>query len=426
MASARELLEQADALMRKNRSRGDADIPLLTDAVAIAPVASPLLAPALIAVEKRAAGPSSGGRPAVASPDLASNGKVTGAVLAPEVPSAAAPTEPVSAAAVVTAGMTTAEAATAEAPPEETSTAEVSTVQVPVLTDVVENFQTDAGLMTDESRPRRGNMEGDPSDWLVMDTVDPATLSSTGGAPDTLAVVPPMTLKAAGSAATPPPVGSQSREQQPAEQLASRVLTASQPPAEESVSAPTARYPEDSFPTTVQSPPDNLAAAARSLVENIAAGAARSPRKSAPAATAQVQEDSVIGTSPQSPIESVPVANVHSRENSAPTQAVRLPVGHAPGETARSAGASVPSKTEQDRELWPALAEQISMQVLQRLDLFIDTGLKAQLAQRLEPIVERASAELVGEITEQVGRLVRTYVSEAIEREIAQWRRDQH
>jgi hypothetical protein len=79
-----------------------------------------------------------------------------------------------------------------------------------------------------------------------------------------------------------------------------------------------------------------------------------------------------------------------------------------------------------DQELWRALAEQISMQVLQRLDLFTDTGLKEQLAQRLEPIVERASAELVGAITEHVGRLLRTYVSEAIEREIAQWKRDQH
>jgi len=79
-----------------------------------------------------------------------------------------------------------------------------------------------------------------------------------------------------------------------------------------------------------------------------------------------------------------------------------------------------------DQELWRALAEQVSMQVLQRLDLFTDTGLKEQLAQRLEPIVERASAALVGAITEHVGLLVRTYVSEAIEREIAQWKRDQH
>src|SRR5664279_4377654 len=34
MASARELLEQADALMQRNRTRAGADIPVLTDAVA--------------------------------------------------------------------------------------------------------------------------------------------------------------------------------------------------------------------------------------------------------------------------------------------------------------------------------------------------------------------------------------------------------
>ena len=52
MPSARELLEQADALMRKNRSRGDSDIPLLTDAVGIAPGAAPISAPALVAVAR--------------------------------------------------------------------------------------------------------------------------------------------------------------------------------------------------------------------------------------------------------------------------------------------------------------------------------------------------------------------------------------
>jgi len=63
-----------------------------------------------------------------------------------------------------------------------------------------------------------------------------------------------------------------------------------------------------------------------------------------------------------------------------------------------------------------ALAEQVSMQVLQRVDLFTDTGLKSQLAQHLRPIVERASAELVNAITEHVGGVLRSYVAEAIER----------
>ncbi|MDQ6923688.1 MAG: hypothetical protein M3Z74_05905 [Pseudomonadota bacterium] len=256
MPSARELLEQADALMRKNRSRGDSDIPLLTDAVGISPGAAPVSAPALAVVAPRAV-----------------------------------------------------------APP-----ATLEHTDVPLLTEAVEEVVIEFEPLPEQPAPRRAIMEGDPSDWLVMDTIDPATHSITGRGPDTLAMVPPMTLRAAGSAATPPPAGSQAREQ---------------------TSAPMEPSPPSRPPTITQ-------------------------------ATAE----------------------------------------SAPGAA--------------DQELWRALAEQISMQVLQRLDLFTDTGLKEQLARHLEPIVERASTELVGAITEHVGRLLRTYVSEAIEREIAQWKRDQH
>jgi hypothetical protein len=71
---------------------------------------------------------------------------------------------------------------------------------------------------------------------------------------------------------------------------------------------------------------------------------------------------------------------------------------------------------------WDALAEEIRMQVLQRLDLFTDTGLREQLGARLSPIVERASAALVETINRELGELVRGYVAEAIEREIESWR----
>ena len=83
------------------------------------------------------------------------------------------------------------------------------------------------------------------------------------------------------------------------------------------------------------------------------------------------------------------------------------------------------AKAAAEEERWQALSEQISMQVLQRVDLFTDTGLKEQLAAHLQPIVERAGAELVGAITLHVGRLLKAYVAEAIEREIAQWRDSQ-
>jgi len=71
---------------------------------------------------------------------------------------------------------------------------------------------------------------------------------------------------------------------------------------------------------------------------------------------------------------------------------------------------------------WQALAEEIRMQVLQRIDIFTDTGLREQLAVQMRPIVERASAEMVETINAQVGELLRAYIAEAIEREIDKWR----
>jgi hypothetical protein len=73
---------------------------------------------------------------------------------------------------------------------------------------------------------------------------------------------------------------------------------------------------------------------------------------------------------------------------------------------------------------WHAMAEEVRMQVLQRIDLFTDTGLREQLGARLQPIVDRASADLVAAINQHVGDLLRTYVAEAIEREIEHWRAD--
>jgi hypothetical protein len=283
MPTARELLEQADALMRRNRGTG-VDIPVLTEAV-------PALYPARTQAE------------------------------------------------------------------------------IPVLTDQVEEVFVDAvpvpaqpPMLELVSGPQ---FEGDPSDWLVMDTIDPALHSVTGKAPDTVAIVPavalkaveaagdaelpmsPVTLKAAGSQPTPPPAGSGVVQPSPA--------LADTPLAE----APLA---------------DEL------LAETSMAGA--------PLAEARLAEASLPQPIPDSPV--------------APS------VGVSPN----------------DDERWRTLADQISMQVLQRIDLFTDTGLKEQLAQHLQPIVARAGAELVGAINDQVGKLLRAYVAEAIEREIAQWRRD--
>lgn len=84
------------------------------------------------------------------------------------------------------------------------------------------------------------------------------------------------------------------------------------------------------------------------------------------------------------------------------------------------------SEHDPDAKRWAALAEEVRMQVLQRIDIFTDTGLKQQLVERLQPVVDRASAELVGTVSQQVGELLRTYVAEAIEREIEKWRQGGH
>jgi hypothetical protein len=256
MASARELLEQADALMRRNRGRSSGvDIPVLTDVVAGVPANDEAEADVPVLTEVIEAG-------ALAEADL----KV--AMPAPM------PLEPV-------------ELRQAPTPP---SPAE--SVAIRQSADAI---------------PVELPMDGDTSDWLVMDTIDPSTHSITGPGPDTLAVIPPVTLK---------------------------------------------------------------------------------PAESAPEASPAAADDA----------------------------AAPVPVVDDSAERAAKAAA--------EEERWRALAEQVSMQVLQRVDLFTDTGLKTQLAGHLQPIVERASAELVRAITEHVGGVLRTYVAEAIEREIALWRRD--
>ena len=84
-----------------------------------------------------------------------------------------------------------------------------------------------------------------------------------------------------------------------------------------------------------------------------------------------------------------------------------------------SAASAPPTRTDAE---WQGLAEEVRMQVLQRLDLFTDTGLREQLGARLSPIVERASAQLIETINRELGELVRGYVAEAIEREIETFR----
>ncbi len=344
MASARELLEQADALMRRNRGRSDAaDIPVLTD--------------------------------------------------------------------VVTA----------------TATAPLLPAEVPVLTDVVEEVVVDILPLPAETSRSSAAFEGNPSDWLVMDTVDPAMHGITGRPPDTLSAVPAFTLKAVGSAATPPPEGSYQRglreaapPQKPdgAEQhTTDEAIAPPRPEADEQpafrVLAPSEKAERDDQASEPPTP--------QPLGEDV--GLRDSPlqlhwprEEFGPAPDGSQLPAEETARQPPSEDESRLGGHTGGSSSESPPQPPRdqIPLTSV-----------VSSEGKQDDERWRALAEQISMQVLQRIDLFTDTGLKEQLAAHLQPIVERAGAELVSAINDHVGRLLRAYVAEAIEREIAQWRDSQ-
>jgi hypothetical protein len=331
MPTARELLEQADALMRRNRG-GDSGIPLLTDAI---PEESAMPSRTGPSTRERT-GPTSRDQIADARaprdralrddgnqpPESSGINDATGAEVPQEGGEQAGPTTVAPAPDIdVLASIDDAE----------------GDLEPPLLTDVVEEVAIDLAPLPPEMAEDDPSLwlgpEDDPSPWLGPDTMDPALHSITGPAPDTVAVVPPFAFRAV------------------------------EPQAE------TAQQAEERDPTVT-----------RTLR---AAGSAPTPP----------------------PTGSTPPGSTES--------------------PAASTGESVPAEATNDDERWRALAEQISMQVLQRLDLFIDTGLKAQLASHLQPIVARAGAELVEAIDAHVGQLVRTYVAEAIEREIAQWRQQQ-
>jgi hypothetical protein len=348
MATARELLEQADALMRKNRKQVAADIPLLVDAVAPAAVAD-------------------------AVPDTAS-------VEAPLASPASAP----------------------------------NGIDIPVLTDIVE---ARAAVVSVKETPPivAPGFEGDPSNWLVMDTIDPSLNSITGGSPDTLLAESMFSSKAAGSAPTPPPARSAS------------------PPARPSP-APVAASPADDehLPFVWEDPPGDEAAgpASETDVDASTSGESAAPVHEAPSRSIEVQNVTTVSEPvPHDGGVDVRAADAASAGEDdgalamAAVEAAALPASVSLDSSAAVA-APAPAIANDDAR-WQALAEQISMQVLQRVDLFTDEGLREQLAGRLQPIMARASAELVDTITGHVGQLLRTYVAEAIEREIAAWRRDQ-
>jgi hypothetical protein len=116
---------------------------------------------------------------------------------------------------------------------------------------------------------------------------------------------------------------------------------------------------------------------------------------------------------------------VFSPEPSAELASTATPLPSSPvaPELPTSTAASTPARDDWAR--WEALAEEIRMQVLQRLDIFTESRLREQLSVHLKPIVDRAGEELVATINAQIGELLRAHVAETIEREIEKWRKQE-
>ena len=204
--------------------------------------------------------------------------------------------------------------------------------------------------------------EGEPSVWLDLEQGEPSVIDD---APDSIAIVPPVDLR------RPPPAPEVDEFDELDDELAAAIAAA---PIEEETLQPA--FIAKSPSTMPETPPRDVAPR---VAEVFAGGAA-----------ALLHGD-------------LPVV-------AAPAPVIPAPV---------VAAAAVP-----DAAHWEAMAEEIRMQVLQRIDLFTDTGLRTQLGARLQPIADRASADLVATINQHVGELLRAYVAEAIEREIDSWRRN--
>jgi hypothetical protein len=313
MPTARELLEQADSLMRRNRAAAVDDIPVLTDAV---PIDEALL-------------------------------------VLPETD-------------------------------DEDMSAHFPLAPIPTL---MERVEPPAAVTADAVM-----VEGEASDWLDFDQDQP---SITGEAPDSIGVVPPVRLA-----------------KEPDEAL----LASAEHEEIELTSAAEDDF-DDELTVRRELPLDSSAPEATAVSEPEATF--ESPK---PEVTLERTESEATSAFPEH--ETATELTEHEAAAELSDEAT-AEVPHAEGFSApeTAAIAPAPASTQwDDQARWDLAAEEIRMQVLQRIDLFTDTGLREQLGQRLQPIVDRASADLVATINLHVGELLRAYVAEAIEREIERWR----
>jgi hypothetical protein len=255
------------------------------------------------------------------------------------------------------------EAATAEADPIALDTLS----DVPVLTDVVDVWQSPA-----------------PVKWPPAEVDAPADALDDALEADALATVP----GALG--------GSEAEATQLRVNSPGQAIEAEATPAEPAVSDDARQM--DTMPSV-----SAVAVSDEALADVVSTGSVDHAALREPSAPAPVIDEEFILEIPPA---SATAAAAAPQSAAPPIAAAGTPPALAPGSLE-----------------WDALAEEIRMQVLQRLDLFTDTGMRDQLGARLQPIVARASAELVETINHALGELVRGYVAEAIEREIESWRK---
>lgn len=358
MPSARQLLEQADALMRRNRKRGKGKgngPPTLTDALTNERTGT--MAPTIILPE------------AASSAD-------------PIVPGSSAPADPIA----------------------------LDTLSdVPVLTDVVDTWQNPAEVWPP--------VVPDPEASALAEALDDALATPAAAEDDATA-----TAEAAEDNAT-------ARDDAAASQGA---LTAATPDVEASADEAAAPTPAVERVAHVESQASEGVADAETMA-NVEDGDEAKPillpdRSERPHATgAESTIAAAMGMSrASSAIErETPPHAVHDEEFILDIPPATEPSPAAKGDASPPSAAPIAPIPQfvPGSAAWEAMAEEIRMQVLQRLDLFTDTGMRDQLGARLQPIVARASAELVETINHALGELVRGYVAEAIEREIESWRK---
>lgn len=382
MPTARELLEQADALMRRNRAAPAADVAqrqkppdkkVSATAPAVAqdgsPASRPIQREPIPTAVARTSPPVDSSESPCAMPGEAASapvpGPMTGNVPPPRESADAEIPLLTDAVPEATAGRLDAFALPAS---------REGVDDVPLLTDAVEEIDVP---IVDEAA------HGEPSFWEMTARGETSVL---GPAPDSVVVVPPPDLPPPGRdplGLDQPPRGFVPSDAASAAAAGAARLASILPPLPQEAWADGEPAPDEAF--------EEGASAAKDEAMT------RTGDEAASLAVPSIEPDAAV---PAAASESMPLA------------------------------APLDDSDERERSKWAhdndarirEVAEEISMQVLQRIDIFADTSLRSQLVERLKPAVDRASADLVAHINQHVGELLRAFVAEAIEREIENWR----